>query len=239
MRLLHIGRATTNDIVIADTTVSRQHAQLMIDDIGQVTLIDLSSSNGTFVNGRRISVPTQLDAMDIVKVGEYLLPWRQYVQSNPQTQVGNAAYPVVEQAAAHSVASPQAQPISDHNSVRDSSNKRKLWITFGVIGAVAAVILVVAILIYSNGSSKPDFVGKWRDTEDSKAWIKFEENGKYSEYSDSAEVFDDATWKAMGVDRLLIQRGKISIHKKYKFEGEKLLLTYIGKTTTYERVSGK
>ena len=239
MRLLHIGRATTNDIVIADTTVSRQHAQLMIDDIGQVTLIDLSSSNGTFVNGRRISAPTQLDAMDIVKVGEYLLPWRQYVQSNPQTQVGKAANPVVEQAAAHSVSSPQAQPISDVNSVRDNSNKKKLWITFGAIGAVAAVIIVVAILIFSGGSSKPDFVGKWQDTEDAQAWIKFEENGKYTEGSDSAEIFEDATWKAMGVDRLLIERGQISIHKKYKFEGDKLVLTYIGKATTYKRVSEK
>ncbi len=239
MRLLHIGRATSNDIVIADTTVSRQHAQLMIDDIGQVTLIDLSSSNGTFVNGRRISTPTQLDAMDIVKVGEHLLPWRQYVQPSRQTQVGNAPNPVVDQATAHSIAEPQVQSVSDYHSTSDSSNKKKLWITFGVIGAVAAVILVVAILIYSGGSSKPDFVGKWQDTEDSKAWIKFEEDGKYSEYSDSAEVFDNATWKAMGIDRLLIQRGKISVHKKYKFEGSKLLLTYIGKTTTYERVSGK
>lgn len=239
MRLLHIGRATTNDIVIADTTVSRQHAQLMIDDIGQVTLIDLSSSNGTFVNGRRISVPTQLDAMDIVKVGEYLLAWRQYIQPSRETAGSSTSISATPAESVAVVSEPQAQPVSDYAVPTSNSDKKKLWITFGAIGAVALVVIIVAVLLFSGGSGKPDFVGKWQDTEDAQAWIKFEENGKYTEGSDSAEIFEDATWKAMGVDRLLIERGQISIHKKYKFEGDKLVLTYIGKATTYKRVSEK
>ncbi|HEX2899952.1 MAG TPA: FHA domain-containing protein, partial [Bacteroidia bacterium] len=152
MRLLHIGRATSNDIVIADTTVSRQHAQLMIDDGGQVTLIDLSSSNGTFVNGRRISSPTRLDPTDIVKVGEYLLPWRQHVQASPQTQVGQG-----DRVAAAVVSEPQSRPASYDSAPAKSSNK-KLFIAFGAIGGLALVVVIVAVLIFAGGG-KPDFVG--------------------------------------------------------------------------------
>jgi len=48
-----IGRDPANDIVLEDTTVSRRHAQIERQD-GDVVLTDLGSSNGTFVNGRRV-----------------------------------------------------------------------------------------------------------------------------------------------------------------------------------------
>lgn len=224
MRLLHIGRATTNDIVVADTTVSRQHAQLMIDDIGQATLIDLGSSNGTFVNGRRISAPTRLDATDIVKVGEYLLPWRQYIQASPQT---SNAYPPPPAAQSYP-SQPPANP-----GQQTAPNRKMLWYALGGVGAVA-VIVVIALLLFGGGS-KPDFEGKWHDIEEADAWIEFKKDGKYTEGFKDAIIYDDATWKAMGIDRLLIEKGEISVSKKYKFEGKHLKITYGPKTTVYER----
>src|SRR5687768_3991284 len=48
-----IGRAPTCDLPVFDPTISRRHAELVCDDSG-VSLRDLGSSNGTFVNGARI-----------------------------------------------------------------------------------------------------------------------------------------------------------------------------------------
>ena len=81
MQTLSIGRAATNNIVLNDTYVSRQHAQLIIMDDGQVKLKDLGSNNGTFVNGNKIS-EAYLKPGDIVKCGNAFLSWGQYVSGN-------------------------------------------------------------------------------------------------------------------------------------------------------------
>ena len=48
-----IGRAPTSDIPVFDPTVSRRHAELVTNDKG-ISVKDLSSANGTFLNGSRI-----------------------------------------------------------------------------------------------------------------------------------------------------------------------------------------
>ncbi len=87
MQILSIGRDATNQIVINDTMVSRQHAQLTILDNGQVLLKDLGSSNGTFINGNRIT-ESFLQKGDIVKCGSSFLDWTNYL-SNGQTNISN------------------------------------------------------------------------------------------------------------------------------------------------------
>ena len=49
MKTYSIGRGDENDVVIRDHSVSRNHAELRVDDEGQFQLIDLNSTNGTFV----------------------------------------------------------------------------------------------------------------------------------------------------------------------------------------------
>ena len=51
---LTVGRDTKNDIVLDDRRVSRRHAEVRLR-LGRYTLYDLQSTNGTFVNGRRIA----------------------------------------------------------------------------------------------------------------------------------------------------------------------------------------
>jgi pSer/pThr/pTyr-binding forkhead associated (FHA) protein len=48
-----IGRDESSDIVIQDSGVSKKHAEIIVES-GQITLKDLGSSNGTYVNGIRI-----------------------------------------------------------------------------------------------------------------------------------------------------------------------------------------
>jgi hypothetical protein len=50
-----IGAAPNSDLVIADGYASSQHAQITMDDAGNCWLVDRGSTNGTFVNGVRIT----------------------------------------------------------------------------------------------------------------------------------------------------------------------------------------
>ena len=59
-----LGRAAENTFQFHDSTVSRRHAVLSLDPDRAAWLMDLGSTNGTFVNGRRIATQTQVQVPD-------------------------------------------------------------------------------------------------------------------------------------------------------------------------------
>lgn len=63
-----VGRAVTSDIPIFDPTISRRHAELRVVQ-GGVSVQDLGSSNGTFLNGTRITEGT-IEPNDSVTFGK-------------------------------------------------------------------------------------------------------------------------------------------------------------------------
>ncbi len=67
-RELIMGRSTEANMQIEDDGVSRKHAKLMMAPNGQYQLVDLGSTNGTFLNGIKISVATMQDG-DKVQIG--------------------------------------------------------------------------------------------------------------------------------------------------------------------------
>ncbi len=70
---LILGRERgTADLVIDDPGVSRRHARIL-SDAGGVIVEDLGSSNGTFVNGHRITGPVEVAAGDELQVGATIL----------------------------------------------------------------------------------------------------------------------------------------------------------------------
>jgi class 3 adenylate cyclase len=67
---LIIGRASANDIVIDDVSASRNHAEVFLDGpTNTVTLTDLGSTNGTYVNRQRIVGSCQLHPDDLIRIG--------------------------------------------------------------------------------------------------------------------------------------------------------------------------
>ena len=72
---LRIGRHPTNYVSVSDNAVSRRHAAILFRQ-GTVLVCDLGSSNGTYVNGRRISGEQPLNAGDVVRVGSTELAYR-------------------------------------------------------------------------------------------------------------------------------------------------------------------
>jgi adenylate cyclase len=65
-----IGRSEENTFVIGDRWISRNHAMLQWMETGEYYLIDLGSRNGTFVNGRRVSIPVTLQNGDHLTFGQ-------------------------------------------------------------------------------------------------------------------------------------------------------------------------
>ncbi|NJK33826.1 MAG: adenylate/guanylate cyclase domain-containing protein [Oscillatoriales cyanobacterium SM2_2_1] len=65
-----IGRGRENDIPLADKCASRNHAMIQVMGHASYFLIDLGSRNGSFLNGRRVTVPMGLKNGDQITLGE-------------------------------------------------------------------------------------------------------------------------------------------------------------------------
>ena len=95
--IVNIGRADFNDVVIADPSVSTSHAKLQRrDDVWVLT--DLGSTNGTFVEGERLSGEVALGPGTTVKFGEVAVLFEPLDESAPirrssGTQVLSAILP--------------------------------------------------------------------------------------------------------------------------------------------------
>ena len=72
-----VGRTAPADIVLADSEVSRAHCRLTLEN-GALIVTDLNSTNGTFIDGVRISNPTPIPVGAILRVGRQSLKheWR-------------------------------------------------------------------------------------------------------------------------------------------------------------------
>ena len=95
--IVMIGRDVANNVVIPDSEISRQHARLTRSPAGYV-LEDLGSTNGSFVNGERISAARVLNPGDLIAFGETV------------TVTYDAVAPEAAATVAHPVAEPAAPP---------------------------------------------------------------------------------------------------------------------------------
>ena len=71
---ISMGRADSCTIVLKDAKTSRQHAQIQQHG-DEFIIVDLSSSNGTFVNGQRIDEHV-LQNNDEIQIGDYILQFQ-------------------------------------------------------------------------------------------------------------------------------------------------------------------
>ena len=71
------GRTIANTIVLESPKVSRRHALIHLQNIGEHWLIDFGSSNGTFLNKRRIHQPIRLSDGDQITIGDQIFKFRQ------------------------------------------------------------------------------------------------------------------------------------------------------------------
>ncbi len=70
--IVAVGRHEHSDLLLDDVSVSRHHALFTRTASGRITLRDLNSLNGTYVNGARVE-ETALHSGDEVQIGKYKL----------------------------------------------------------------------------------------------------------------------------------------------------------------------
>ena len=71
----YLGRTESNDIMVNDVGVSGQHAKLCFEE-GQFWIEDLESTNGTYVNGERITGKSTLKDEDLIKIGATIFKFK-------------------------------------------------------------------------------------------------------------------------------------------------------------------
>jgi hypothetical protein len=64
-----VGRGVGNDLVLDDQSMSRKHSKIKRLGNGRIEVEDLNSSNGTYVNGRKVAT-AQCGPGDTVRFGE-------------------------------------------------------------------------------------------------------------------------------------------------------------------------
>ena len=70
---ISIGRRMKSDYTLSDPYISRQHAIIYLNDNNYPTISDLESTNGTYVQDRKIKNPTILNDSDLISIGKTVL----------------------------------------------------------------------------------------------------------------------------------------------------------------------
>ena len=76
-QVITIGRAPENDVVVDDSAVSWHHAEVRATPSNEYELVDLSSHNGTYLNGQRIT-RTAIQELDRITVGDHSFRFREW-----------------------------------------------------------------------------------------------------------------------------------------------------------------
>ncbi len=92
MKKIKIGRGSSNDVVIKDEVVSTFHAQITISEFGEISIEDLNSKNGTFVNGERVTKAT-LSSSSTVLLGNHCIDWKKIVQQGKEGAKSPLSFP--------------------------------------------------------------------------------------------------------------------------------------------------
>lgn len=67
-----IGRVQGNDIVLPKGNISKRHSRIVLKD-GKFIIIDMQSTNGTYVNGKKITSPQVVKGTDKIYIGDFTL----------------------------------------------------------------------------------------------------------------------------------------------------------------------
>jgi len=81
---LIIGRAAGNDVVLPRGNISRRHTRVVVRE-GKALVIDLKTTNGTYVNGLRVQSPITLAPNDKIFIGEFALRFDPLESGTPST----------------------------------------------------------------------------------------------------------------------------------------------------------
>jgi S1-C subfamily serine protease len=137
-----VGRDPGCDLPLADKKASRRHARLTPTADGTVTLEDLGSTNGTFVNGERIAAPVTLRGGEHVVIGDTLLIAESV---DPARAPGPQPEPT-----------PQRPSVIERIQLKQAAGRARTVAIAAAAGLVVALVLVVLFVTGVFGGSDDD-----------------------------------------------------------------------------------
>lgn len=159
-----LGRDLANDVAISDPEVSRRHARFILHG-DEILVEDLGSTNGTFLNGQRISIAQRLRAGDVITLGEDIVLAVEQVGYDPDATVVKSQADLTARAepapapAYHPQPAPAPRPTPQpapvpqtypEQAVRSEPKKKKAmpsWLIILIV-AIAVVACVIGITLY-------------------------------------------------------------------------------------------
>lgn len=224
MQQITIGRSKENDIVLTDVSVSRNHASILVNDNNTFQIIDNNSTNGTYVNGNRVYGTKNLNYNDIVKLGNAVVPWRNYINNNQKSNHSSERF---ESAPKIQYSTPPNYPINQKKS------NTGVIILFVLIISVG-LSLGYYFLIYKTDAKK--IVGRWRCIDNCSGLNELVFDDRYHEntvelkYKEVLEIGIKGNW-TINENRkklkLIIESTEEEAEYDYEFRGNKLILDEI------------
>jgi predicted component of type VI protein secretion system len=164
--VLTIGREASNQIAINDAEISRKHSQLVLQG-GKYVLTDLGSTNGTFVNGQRVTGQHVLQPGEVISLGEQInLLFESVMMSDPNATMMSAGKPAPRPAPRPQ---PQPQPAAYAGQVPAgpapvapppaAKNNTPMIIGIVVVLALLCICAISVFLYFAPCSFYQPFVG--------------------------------------------------------------------------------
>ena len=146
--VVNIGRGNYNDLVIADPSVSTMHAKLQRREAIWI-LVDLGSTNGTFVEGDRLTGESPLSPGSTLRFGDVIALFEPLDEKVPAGRVGQTR--MMDRLPDAPAASPQAAPLEEAQPERPRP-RRPIRTVPRPKGPspllVTGLVILVAILAY-------------------------------------------------------------------------------------------
>jgi pSer/pThr/pTyr-binding forkhead associated (FHA) protein len=131
-----LGREQDSKIYINDGMASNKHAIIQIQKEG-IWIQDLSSANGTFINGQRITQSTWLQIGDTIQVGANVLL---------QVRSGSGAMPASSPTPSPVIATPQLHPITTPPTQPSSPMDWERWLP-GLLAAIGGMLVIIILIL--------------------------------------------------------------------------------------------
>jgi len=211
MTKLTIGRDKDCDIFINDPTVSRKHATIIFDGSGGCTVTDTNSSNGTFVNGNKISGNYEMRENDILKVGNTIVPWRNYASHKAKSN------------------GQLVQPNAGTTATQPSKKKKNTAVIVASSMLLVSLVALVLVFFYKSNKDELRMSGTWI-CETGCGTLTFQDakdkQGSYNFLTPTSNV--NGTWNINTDDKILtLKPGLADIQEvsySYKFSKNKLVI---------------
>src|SRR6266849_5319388 len=120
-----VGRVDENDICLPKGNISKKHTKIVVKD-GKIIVLDLKSTNGTYVNGKKLAGPQVIQPSDTVYIGDFILNVEPPDLGEPADSAEEDAPTYLGEEATHRGAERPAPPAEEDSTPTSAPGKLRM-----------------------------------------------------------------------------------------------------------------